>query len=177
MDDYEMYLIYIKTDDMADVAQYDIYAYTNSKEILKQFKETRNMDKFYIKKESFTKEELNDLYKTHMHSNLEKYKVSFRDNCYHYHEASIPITQWERMKIDMASSMVIHEKIYEHVWTDIYPLKKKYYNALSKLLYVGLHHYITEGGDDLWSETEGKMISLSLPCLFDYCGELFPQEG
>ena len=174
MNKYKIYLVYIKTDDVADVSPYDLYAYTTSDEIIEVFKKTRNMEKFYIKKKYVTKIELNDLYKKYMNSYLDIYSLSFRNKDYEYAESSIALTGMEKTKIDSISSLMIHEKIYENVWMDDYPLKKKYKKALEALLYSGLHHYITDGGDSLWSETEGKMIGISLPCLFDYFGDLFP---
>ena len=54
----KVWKIYIKNIDKdTDTRKYELYAITKDKDILEEFKQTRNMDKFIIKKDNFEKSE------------------------------------------------------------------------------------------------------------------------
>ena len=174
MMEYNVWIIYIKTDDVSDCDKFDIYAYTSSKKMFLLFKNSRNMDKFYVKKEKLTKQELNDLYYNHMNSQLVMFNVFFKDDNYHIHNVDMVVTQKEKQDALGRISTIIHSEIFKYVWINDYPFKEKYQKALRTLLYTGFYNYITTGGDGIWQDVEWRIIELSFPCLLDFYSDLFP---
>lgn len=71
--DITVYIFYLIRDvqNVYKYEKYDIYAYTTDKKIAKEFKLTRDMNKFYLKKINMTRKELNDMYKYNMNAQLE----------------------------------------------------------------------------------------------------------
>ena len=155
----------------------EIYAYTTKKNLADDFIKGRDMSKFYIKKVELNKKDLNALYHDYMNQELMIYEGITRTKKYKIKDFSCVLTKREVTIIEAMLSRYMHEKIYKYLWTDPDVFKDKYKEALDNILYTGLNKYITEGGDGIWEQTEGRMLENHLSAIVFSLSYLFKDNG
>lgn len=163
-------------DDFDELGPYEIYAYTNNKDLAKNFKDTRNMNNFYLKKMDLDRKEYNDLYRNYMNQILEWFTGTTRDNT-GIMEFSIALTRQESIFTTNQATLMLHESLYRYAWFPIDPLKKEYKKALNILNYQGIRDYILRGETDTHIELIQKMHTDDLRLILNNYGDLFLKEG
>ena len=118
-----------------------LYAYTDNKEIFENFKKTRDMNLFYVKKIMMTSKDIRVLFEEDYNYNiLMNYK--FKQNGV---EIVFPITKLECQNIENYSNRIAYVDIYTH--TEISPniFKKDMQILLRNLGYYEAKEYYEDG--------------------------------
>lgn len=115
-----------------------MYAYTDSKELANMFREQRDMEKFIVKKEELSRDQVNTLATDFNSYILEKHdglcKVAGSD--VELMPYSLALTRLENMNIDMYINRMKLQNLQEHAWTNPFEYKDKYVDSLRSLAYV-----------------------------------------
>lgn len=171
--DKYFWIFYItKEDGFYGSDMYDVYAFTDNKDIAKKFKSTRNMKIFFEKKIKLNREEMNNLIRHHMISELKMYEGISIDKKHKSYYFELPLTLREKETCDSLSSLYTNEYIYRYVWNDASVFKDKYYYALKSLSYVSLHKFLYVDDSD-WEELSEKVLPNNFNILVDQFGPLF----
>lgn len=156
-----------------DISNYDIYAFTDNKEIAENFIKTRNMNKFYLKKMKLNREERNNLIKNNLNSELSFMEGTTRTRKYKVTSFKIAVTKHEKLFCNNDETIYIHEYLYRFVWGEPSILKDKYINALSTLGFIQMHEMIVDGDMDSWSDTVSRMHPDHFNMILSHVKDLF----
>lgn len=166
---YKYWLIYLKSTDI-DV-DLELYAYTDRKKYMKQFRVERNMKRFVILEKHLTKEEVHTLADEYNQLYLMKFEGKTRvDSKDYIREFSIVITKEEHQNIISVCADVIMCKIFAAVEYDPRIFKEKYLKALNVSGYTNIYKYITV---DFNSEEETSFDDISQEFEPDYLSAFF----
>jgi len=163
---YKYWLIYIKSTDI-DIA-YELYAYTDNKKYMKQFKEERNMDKFLIMMKKLTKKEIHQLTEEYNSSFLIPFEGKTRVESEKYiDQFSIMATKEEKLNVVNVCTDVIMSKMWTSVSYDPMLFKEKYKHMFVRLGYYNAYRYLCLDFDldyfeDIASEFEPDYLSAFL---------------
>lgn len=114
-----------------------IYAFTDNKELKKQFLLTRRNSLFQVEKIIMTNHEYNSFLKEFMHSELRSFSGYYRGKNNTAEKFSMPLTKEEELAVKSAACVNCNEKLYEYAMQiDSYPLKKEIQDALESLLCI-----------------------------------------
>ena len=171
-DKYFWIFYLIKENGYYGTDNYDIYAFTDDKNISKRFKATRNMKIFFVKKIKLDRQGMNDLIRHHMVSELKMYEGIFIGNDYKIQSFELPLTLREKETCDSLSSLYANEYVYRYAWNDASVFKDKYYDALKTLFYVHLHRYLYID-DSEWEEVGEKLLPNNFNILMSQFGPMF----
>ena len=148
-----------------------LYAYTSNKEYAYNFKLTRNMSKFIVKKVKLDSCEMNELYSSDVDGILSTYDGHTVDNKYKIIDFSLIMTKREIKSVMVEETMAVSTSVLRYVWVPPMVLNEKYLDPLRCLLYPFLHAYIK---DDSIDERVFRCIkSDSLKIILSIYGELF----
>lgn len=153
------------TDYIPDSNDSLIYAYTNKKHLAEEFMLTRNMDNYFVKEFNLSKDELNDLYNVNMRADLEYMEMRIG-----YKDVQVPVTMEESRSIRSFYEAVEYKHLFQNTWIDMYPLKKKYVDALERLLYCAFNRYLL---GDIFDPTDGHISPNYLNILMDLYRDYF----
>lgn len=141
-DQYKYWLIYIKSTDIN--IDLELYAYTDKKSYMKQFKMERNMNKFVIIEKNLSKEEVHRLTVDYNTLYLLQLKGRTRLNSKNYiGNFSIVVTKEERLNVVNVCSDVILSKIWATIEYRPNIFKKKYQTALLLMGYTDAYKYLS----------------------------------
>lgn len=164
----KFWFFYTKYDAYGENDDFELYAFTDNKEIAQSFKDTRCMDKFYLKTAKLDRQNYNELIRHHMMCELSYHegncKIDFSNKLKKYKMA---ITKREEQRLLRDISLFMHEKLYGCVWKDIWCLADKYIDALTLLCYPGLQSYITLGENPIHQSVEDAILCNDINLLFD----------
>ena len=155
---------------------YELYAFTDSKNIAEEFMRTRCMSKFYKKIVKVDRLNYNHLIKNHMMCELEYHEGVCRTNSNKFCTYKLPVTKYENRRIMADESIFLHETLYTYVWYDINFLKKKYIEALWTLGYTMLNSYVKYGQNLIHDKIEDNMIPNDMNFLLNVCGWTYISE-
>ena len=156
---------------------YPLYAFTNDSALAKNFKMSRCMDHFYEKKASLDRTDYSNLIKKHMRAELQLFEGHVKTGKSQRSSSwSLALTKQEVLHIMQNTSLYLHEKLYQLVWSDPYLFKRKYLKALDKLGYVALHEYINSGDNSYTRQFEERILSNDLEFLLEEYGWTFIEE-
>lgn len=128
---------YISKDSMSrkfdNGRHYTLYAFTTKKELIEEFKATRNMDRFIISEHLFDKRHLKSFRKVYRELKLDHYELVYS----RYAETKVLITQHEYGYLD-GEHHFYHDMIGT-VGSKYHILKDKYIDELDRLLYCTYH--------------------------------------
>ena len=166
---YKYWLIYLKSADV-DV-ELELYAYTDSKKYMKQFRLERNMKRFIIIEKLLTKEEIHTLADKYNRLYLMKFEGKTRVDAKDYiRNFSIVITKEEHQNIISDCADVIMCKIFASVEYNPICFKEKYLKALEVSGYSSIYNYITV---DFNSEEETSFDDITQEFEPDYLSAFF----
>lgn len=126
--------------------QYDIYAFTDNKKLADKFKKTRNMKKFFCKKQKLDRAAYNDLIRYYMENELEMFEGTTVGKGYTIEIFKLVITRREKRTCQSLGSLVLNERLYTYAWDSPKLFKEKYRKALDTIQYSAVNKYIVEGG-------------------------------
>lgn len=171
----KFWLFYTRGD--INPSEYQLYAFTDDKSLAKKFIESRCMDRFYQKVVKMDRMNYSELIRSHMTCELELYEgLCILDSSSTCHKFSLPLTKYEKRRILTDESIILHEKLYSHVWADISILKDEYIEALWVLGYPALQTYIKFGDNPIHKSVEDALIPNDMNFLLDVCGWSFVPE-
>lgn len=130
-----------------------IYAYTDVKDYEKEFKLTRDMSKFIIKKYKLTRQEIHQLIENEPTKYLKEIEGITKDenfNCVPFH---LVVTEEERIHIDRICNSAISVNIFIYAWDNPYIFKDKYIESLEKIGYLSIYNSISEDGTEISTDT------------------------
>ena len=115
---------------------YSLYAYTDRKEYLKEFKSTRRMDLFEIQKMNLTREQIHDLTEEYSGGYLVMMKGRTQLKNEGVSEFSMVMTKNEQLHVNSYLHQFLTVKIWELCVLNPRYLKKPFFDALSTIGYV-----------------------------------------
>ena len=139
---YKYWFFYIKPDYLHLVSTESedslLYAYTDNKEYAESFKAQRDMNKFFMKKEKITKEEVNYLANNFMREYLIQKEVntklkSIGSKIIKY---NLILTKAEESCIQASVYKILMVDIYTCTWTNPYIFDIEYLSGLKNIGYV-----------------------------------------
>lgn len=167
----KFWFFYTKYDLYGENEDYELFAFTDDTEIVKSFKETRCMDKFYMKTVKLDRMNYNELIRHHMMNELLFWEGNCRiDSTNKVEKYKIAITKREEQRLLTDISLLLHEKLYHHVWDHIEILDDKYIDALALLGYPGLQTFVKFGKNPISQSIEDSLICNDINLLIDQIG-------
>lgn len=132
--EYKYYFIFKKDGD-------DLFAYTDNKTYIQEFTKSRNMKRFYIKKQYINRKTVNDLA-----ANIPKKYLVCKELPTKPKGTKIRLilTQYEYEGLIAQGNDIFFNKIMQNTRLDISILKDKYADALNNIGY-GIYFYIWKG--------------------------------
>lgn len=160
VEEYKYWFIYIYYEN-----EYEFYAYTDQKEILKYFKRDRNMKKFKIEKKKISKEYVNYLAKEYKDLYLEIFSArtkNLESDSYTIEKVKIAITQREKLTINNFAANLIFVKLWETIECEPYVFKPNFLRSLTFIHYTEAYDYINtyESPNDILSFYEPDYIEI-----------------
>lgn len=139
---YKYWFFYIKPEYLHLVCTEEsdslLYAYTDNKEYAEIFKSQRDMNKFFIKKEKISKEEVNYLANNFMREYLIKKEINTKlkgigSKIIKY---DLILTKAEESCIQASACKILMVDIYTRAWTNPYIFDNEYLSILENIGYV-----------------------------------------
>lgn len=157
--------------------QYDVYAFTDSKKLAREFKKTRNMKMFFCKKQKLDRAAYNDLIRYYMENELEMYEGTTTGEHYTIEVFKLPITRREKRTCQSLGSLAMNEQLYLYAWKSPRLFKDKYRKALDVIQYTGVNIYLTEGDEynGYMEDIIEEMFPDDFNILMDQFGQTFVQ--
>lgn len=168
----KFWFFYTKEDD----GTYELYAFTDDKELANAFMESRCMERFYKKTEKLDRMNYNELIRSYMTCELEYFEGLCQLVSSECSKFKLPVTKREKQRILADESVMLHEKLYAHVWDNISILQTEYLEALWTLGYPALQSYIKFGDNPIHRTVEDGFIPNDMNFLLDVCGWSFVPE-
>lgn len=178
-EDRIFWIFYLLDEDFYGTSKYDIYAYTDSKDIAKRFKETRDMKKFFMKRVKLDSDGFNNIVRYYSSNELENFTGKLRVEDKNISKNfSIPITRREKQHVKNMASLYLNEYLCNAAWYDAGIYKSKYFNALNELLYVGVHAsmYFQTYDENTWEILQKRMNSNDFNILYKNFSEVLTKD-
>lgn len=151
---YRYFIFYKKSDG-------GIYAYTDTKEYYKKFKEQRNMKYFLYEKKDLTKEQVSELAREYNDRIMEPCSLKYYDDGKIYSMKMI-LTKMEKITIMNESSDLLACGIYQYAWIPPEIFNDEIIESLEVLNYTKCHKLIKHGNNffDIFTEVDELGIFL-----------------
>lgn len=151
---------------------HEIYAYTDNAEYAYAFLETRNMDMFNYRVKKLNKKDIKKITDEYMLQNIVESNINMKSDKYKNIPIKVHITEQEQNMLNVQSTLITHENIFQYTWTDDTLFKNKYRQALTRLMYIGNRRFLS-GGGIAYEIAQHKMRPNFMNILLDLYGELF----
>lgn len=135
-----IYLLYFKSNPEFKDDIYTMYAYTDDKTMLNEFKSQRDMKKFKIKKEDISKEEYKIFDRNNKKMKLTYANIYTSDKLYGKRRSVKVLCTWREEEYIFKNSERLWEE-YSRYLFDVRLFKSKYLIALEKLLFVKFYMF------------------------------------
>ena len=129
---YKYWVIYL----IDETGEKRLYAYTDRKQLLSGFKQTRNMDKFVIQKMFLTRKDIHTLTYDYNGGYLTTMEGKTQLSNYDIGDFSLVVTKNEMVNVNSWVHTIVMVKIWNYCQLNPYLLKDKYFRALDDIGYV-----------------------------------------
>lgn len=175
--EFTYYIYYLKED---EEETYKIYAYTDEKNVMKEFDFTRDIENIFIKKKKkLNRNEVNILARDYQTNIIHLYEVkAYNYNKKEFETLILPMTHIENITLENMKSNLMLTQIYQSCWLNPNVFKKDIQRVLKILRYKSLYNSITRGLEDCNENDENTNIKPDeLGIFLHYFGYTMRKKG